>query len=237
MSSSVNLLMVYLSIELVSIPSYILAGFNHNDKSSNEASLKYVLYGSFASGIMLFGMSWIYGQTGSLYFSDIQGVLMFLGEKGSITSIIAFVFLFAGFGYKISSAPFHYWVPDVYQGSPTPITAFFSVAPKIAGIALLIRFLYFVLSQGSIYTIYVDWNLILGILSALTMTIGNILAIRQSNVKRILAYSSISHIGFMMMTFAVISPNSIIHIMFYIVMYMFMTLGAFSMQACPSQVQ
>ena len=228
MSSSVNLLMVYLAIEMVSIPSYILAGFNHNDKSSNEASLKYVLYGSFASGLMLFGMSWIYGQTGSLYFSDIKGMLMFLGNEGSITSIIAFVFLFAGFGYKISSAPFHYWVPDVYQGSPTPITAFFSVAPKIAGIALLIRFLYFVLSQGATYSIYVDWNLILAVLSALTMTIGNILALRQSNVKRILAYSSISHVGFMMMTFAVVSAGSIIHIIFYIVMYMFMTLGAFS---------
>ena len=228
MSSSVNLLMIYLAIELVSIPSYILAGFNHNDKSSNEASLKYVLYGSFASGLMLFGMSWIYGQTGSLYFSDIKGMLMFLGEKGSLSSTIAFIFLFAGFGYKISSAPFHYWVPDVYQGAPTPITAFFSVAPKIAGISLLIRFLYFVLSQGAISSIYVDWNLILSVLSALTMTIGNLLAIRQSNVKRILAYSSISHIGFIMMTFAVISPDSIIHAIFYIVMYMFMTLGAFS---------
>tara|TARA_Y100001968_G_C19308468_1_gene692874 strand:- start:216 stop:1154 length:939 start_codon:yes stop_codon:yes gene_type:complete len=177
---------------------------------------------------MLFGMSWIYGQTGSLYFGDIKAALMFLGDKGSISSIIAFTFLFAGFGYKISAAPFHYWVPDVYQGAPTPITAFFSIAPKIAGVSLLIRFLYFVLAQGAMYSLYVDWNLILGVLSALTMTIGNILAIRQSNVKRILAYSSISHVGFMMMTFAVISPTSIIHILFYIVMYMFMTLGAFS---------
>ena len=228
MSSTVNLLMVYLAIELVSIPSYILAGFNHNDKSSNEASLKYVLYGSFASGLMLFGMSWIYGQTGSLYFSDIKSALMFLGDGGSISSLIAFILLFAGFGYKISAAPFHYWVPDVYQGAPTPITAFFSIAPKIAGLSLLIRFLYFVLAQGAMYSIYVDWNLILAILSAFTMTIGNILAIRQSNVKRILAYSSISHIGFMMMTFAVVSPTSIVHILFYMVMYMFMTLGAFS---------
>ena len=228
MSSSVNLLMVYLAIELVSIPSYILAGFNHNDKHSNEASLKYVLYGSFASGLMLFGMSWIYGQTGSLYFSDIKGMLMFSGNQGSISAIIAFLLLFAGFGYKISAAPFHYWVPDVYQGAPTPITAFFSVAPKIAGISLLIRFLYFVLAQGAMYSIYVDWNLILAVLSAFTMSIGNLLAIRQSNVKRILAYSSISHVGFMMITFAVVSPTSIIHILFYITMYMFMTLGAFS---------
>ena len=106
MSSTVNLLMVYLAIELVSIPSYILAGFNHNDKSSNEASLKYVLYGSFASGLMLFGMSWIYGQTGSLYFSDIKSALMFLGDGGSISALIAFILLFAGFGYKISAAPF-----------------------------------------------------------------------------------------------------------------------------------
>ena len=222
MSSSVNLLMVYLAIELVSIPSYMLAGFNHNDKESNEASLKYVLYGSFASGLMLFGISWIYGQTGSLYFNEIYNHL--IGVESSISSLVTFIMIFAGFGYKISSAPFHYWVPDVYQGSPTPITAFFSVAPKIAGIVLLIRFLYF-----SINTIYIDWNLILGILSAATMTIGNILALRQTNVKRILAYSSISHIGFIMMAFAVTSPTSIIHISFYVFMYMFMTLGAFSL--------
>ena len=221
MSSSINLLMVYLAIELVSIPSYMLAGFNFNSKGSNEASLKYVLYGSFASGLMLFGISWLYGQTGSLYFYDIYNSL--LGQSSSMTSIITFMMIFVGFGYKISSAPFHYWVPDVYQGAPNPITTFFSIAPKIAGLALLTRFLY-----TSINFIYIDWNLILAILSAATMTIGNILALRQTDVKRILAYSSISHIGFIMIGFAVPSPYSVIHMIFYAFMYMFMTLGAFS---------
>ena len=146
MSSSLNLLMIYLAIEMVSIPSYMLAGFNHNDKRSNEASMKYVLYGSFASGLMLFGMSWIYGQAGSLYLNDI-GEYMMSATQFQFTSLISFTLLFVGFGYKISSAPFHYWVPDVYEGAPTPMTAFFAVAPKIAGFSLLIRFLYTTMAQ------------------------------------------------------------------------------------------
>jgi len=232
MSSSLNLLMIYLAIEMVSIPSYMLAGFNHNDKSSNEASMKYVLYGSFASGLMLFGMSWIYGQAGSLYLNDI-GEYMMSATQFQFTSLISFTLLFVGFGYKISSAPFHYWVPDVYEGAPTPMTAFFAVAPKIAGFSLLIRFLYTTMAQlnfsnHSMEAIYVDWNFILAVLSAITMTIGNILAIRQSDVKRVLAYSSISHVGFIMMGFSVISFMAVTHMLFYIVMYSLMTLGAFS---------
>lgn len=233
MSTSINLLMVYLAIELVSIPSYILAGFNFNDKKSNEASIKYVLYGSFASGLMLFGMSWLYGQTGSLYFHDLN-LMLTRYDNASLISIISFIFIFAGMGYKISSAPFHYWVPDVYQGAPISVTSFFAVAPKVAGLALLIRFLYFVLTDFSFLSfnassyIYINWNIVLGFLSAVTMTIGNVLALRQDNIKRILAYSSISHVGFIMMALATISSSSIVHMIFYIVMYMFMTLGAFS---------
>ena len=232
MASSVNLLMIYLAVELVSIPSYILAGFNFNDKNSNEASIKYVLYGSFASGIMLFGMSWIYGQTGSLYFHDLNLMLSRYQEM-SLISVISFIFIFAGIGYKISSAPFHYWVPDVYQGSPITVTTFFAVAPKVAGLGLLIRFLYFVFTDFSFLTfnasrsIYIDWNIILGVLSALTMTIGNVLALLQSNIKRILAYSSISHVGFIMMALATISTTSLSHMVFYMIIYMFMTLGSF----------
>ncbi len=232
MASSSNLLMIYLAIEMVSIPSYMLAGFNHNDKGSNEASMKYVLYGSFASGLMLFGMSWIYGQVGSLYLNDI-GLYMVKIPQFEFTSLISFILLFAGFGYKISSAPFHYWVPDVYEGAPTPITTFFAVAPKLAGLSLLIRFLYQTMIQinFSTYTLeaaYVDWNFILAVLSALTMTIGNILAIRQTNVKRVLAYSSISHVGFIMMGFSVVSLEAVSHMLFYMVIYSFMTIGAFS---------
>jgi len=194
--------------------------------------MKYVLYGSFASGLMLFGMSWIYGQVGSLYLNDI-GLYMINATQFEFTSLISFILLFAGFGYKISSAPFHYWVPDVYEGSPTPITAFFAVAPKLAGFSLLIRFLYQTMIQIDLltYTLatsYVDWNFILAFLSAATMTIGNILAIRQTNVKRVLAYSSISHVGFIMMGFSVVSLQAVTHMLFYMVMYCFMTIGAFS---------
>ena len=231
MASSLNLLMIYIAIEMVSIPSYMLAGFNHDDKSSNEASMKYVLYGSFASGLMLFGMSWLYGQAGSLYLNDI-GMYMMNSNQFEFTALISFILLFAGFGYKISSAPFHYWVPDVYQGAPAPVTAFFAVAPKLAGFALLIRFLYTTMAQLNLSTlaiesIYVDWNLILAVLSAFTMTIGNILAIRQEDVKRVLAYSSISHAGFIMMGFAAISFEAVSHMLFYMVIYSFMTIGAF----------
>jgi len=227
MVSSLNLLMIYLAIEMLSIPSYMLAGFNHDDVESNEASMKYVLYGSFASGLMLFGMSWIYGQVGSLYLFDI-GNHVASTSQFEITSILTFIFLFAGFGYKISSAPFHYWVPDVYQGSPAPVTLFFSVAPKVAGLILLARFLYTGMTMDDFTKpAYVDWNFILAVLSAATMTIGNILAIRQKNVKRVFAYSSISHVGFMMMAFCVTSFTALIHMIFYIVIYMFMTIGAF----------
>ena len=224
MVSAKNLLMIYLSVEMVSIPSYIIAGISKNDRESNEASLKYVIYGSFASGIMLFGLSFLYGISGSLDINVIASKL--LSFDSSITVYMAMLFVLVGFGYKISMVPFHYWTPDVYQGAPITVTAFLSVAPKIAGFAILIRFFYslFIDSADTL-----EWPKLIAILSALTMTVGNILALNQSNIKRLLAYSSISHVGYMLVAFSVISSDALVSILFYLFFYLFMNLSAFYM--------
>ena len=219
--SSTNFIMIYLSMELIGIPSYILAGMNKKDSLSNEASLKYIIYGSFASGIMLFGFSWLYGLTGTVNLDFIN----IINHETSPAIYISFIFILVGMGYKISMVPFHYWTPDVYEGSPTPITAFFSVAPKIAGIALIIRFIHSVFSFDIELASVFNWSIIIAILSAITMTVGNFLAIKQSNIKRMLAYSSISHVGFIMMSLCVIDDLS--SILLYIFIYTFMNLGAF----------
>ena len=226
MASSINLLMVYLAIELVSIPSYILAGMSKNSKSSNEASLKYVIFGSFASGLMLFGLSWLYGIAGSTNIFDIQVALVSSGN--SLMVFMSLLFILVGFGYKISMVPFHYWTPDVYEGAATPVTAFFSIGPKAAGLAMLIRFFYSVFTDGANNVLLgVDWTMIIAVLSGLTMTVGNLLALYQSNVKRLLAYSSISHIGFILIGFCVLSNQALEAMLFYIFVYLFMNLGAF----------
>ncbi len=204
MCSANNLVVVYIGVELVSLPSYILSGILKNDEKSNEASLKYVIFGSFASGLMLFGISWLYGIAGSTDFSIIHREL--LANSNPMMIYLTILLIMAGFGYKVSMAPFHYWTPDVYEGSPTPVTAFFSVAPKAAGIALILRFIYSVFTvKGSfgdtVFIQSVSWPQIIAVISAVTMTMGNLLAIQQSNVKRMLAYSSIAHVGYMLMAF------------------------------------
>ncbi len=230
MSSSINLLMIYLAIELVSIPSYILAGMKENDRSSNEASLKYVIFGSFASGLMLFGLSWLYGIAGSTNIMDVHNALLTSGNH--LLIYISLFFILVGFGYKISMVPFHYWTPDVYEGSPTPVTAFFAIGPKAAGFAILIRFLYSIYTNdasisASKLIFEINWMLVFAVISALTMTIGNFLALHQDNVKRLLAYSSISHVGFMLIGFVAIGKEPLSAILFYLVVYLFMTLSAF----------
>ena len=232
MSSSINLLMIYLSVELVSIPSYILAGMRKNDKESNEASLKYVIFGSFASGLMLFGLSLLYGLTGSMDIFSINAALM--NADYPLTIFFPLALLLAGFGYKISMVPFHFWTPDVYEGAPTPVTAFLSVGPKAAGFALLIRVFYTLFTTGDISNIIrpipgIDWPIVIAFASAITMTVGNFLAIRQEDVKRILAYSSISHVGFMLMAFPFIGIGALRAIMLYLFIYLFMNLSAFYM--------
>ena len=232
MSSSINLIMIYLSIELVSIPSYILAGMLKNDKESNEASLKYVIFGSFASGLMLFGLSILYGITGSTDIGVITAALQAIEYPLSI--YFPLILLLVGFGYKISMVPFHFWTPDVYEGAPTPITAFLSVAPKAAGFAILIRVFYTMFTiDGSVTATLpltnINWPTLIAVGSAITMTLGNLLAVQQNDVKRLLAYSTISHVGFILMAFAIISPEAVRAIMLYLFIYLFMNLAAFYM--------
>ena len=234
MTSSIDILMVYLAIEIVSIMSFFLAGYLKRNSLSNEASLKYVIYGAFSSGIMLYGLSILFGLTGSTNFFEMQKAISLLGTDSNPALVLSTVFILVGFGYKISAVPFHFWTPDVYEGSPSTITAYLSIAPKAAGFALMLRFFNQVFGDMSI-DISTSWSAInnvpwpelIAVLSAATMTVGNLVAIQQNNVKRMLAYSSIAHAGYMMMAIPMMSNSSIEGVMMYLIMYLFMNLGAF----------
>jgi len=231
MASSSNLLMAYLSLELVSLTSYVLTGFLPHNRRSSEAALKYLIYGGVASGTMIYGMSWIFGMAGSLDYAAIQTALAQNGiNKAAL--FIAFVFIMAGFGYKIVFVPFHMWSPDVYQGAPTPFTAFLSVASNAAGIAIMIRFFFPGVSRmvpGGDWAFVsgVEWPHVLLFVSMITMTLGNLCALNQKNLKRMLAYSGIAHAGYMLMGLAVLTNDGLSAILFYVVVYLIMNLGAF----------
>ncbi|MFL3013408.1 MAG: NADH-quinone oxidoreductase subunit N [Candidatus Neomarinimicrobiota bacterium] len=233
MTSSVDIIMLYVSIEVVSIMSFILAAYLKLDTRSNEAGLKYVIYGSFSSGVMLFGLSVVYGLTGSTSYFDIQESIFSMDSSANPALIMALLMIFAGFGYKISSVPFHFWTPDVYEGSPTTITAYLSVAPKAAGFAMIIRFFHQIFSDSialagtELGSTDLPWPEIIGVLAVVTMTMGNLVAIQQDSIKRMLAYSSIAHAGYMMLALPVISMEAIESIMIYLFVYVFMNLGAF----------
>ena len=234
MVSAVDLIMVYLSVEIVSIMSFILAGYLKQNTRSNEAGLKYVIYGAFSSGVMLFGLSILYGLTGSTNYFQIQQAISLLDPETNTALILSLLMILAGFGYKISAVPFHFWTPDVYEGAPTTITAYLSVAPKAGALAMMIRFFNQVFADGGA-TIGLDgvsftqipWPEVMGILAVITMTLGNLVAIQQNSIKRMLAYSSIAHAGYMLLAFPVMSSDGIYAIMIYLVMYLFMNLGAF----------
>ena len=190
MVSSIDLVMVYISIEIVSIMSFVLAGYLKQNTRSNEAALKYVVYGAFSSGIMLFGLSYVYGLTGSTNFFQIQHVLLSSGHDNGPAIMLSVVLILAGFGYKVSAVPFHFWTPDVYEGSPTTITAYLSVAPKAGALAMMIRFFNQVLSDGGamagiegISLTELPWANIISLIAVVTMTIGNLIAIQQDNIK------------------------------------------------------
>ena len=229
MASSTNLLMIFISLETVSLTSYILAGFLTHSPRSSEAAFKYITYGAVASGTMLFGLSLLFGMAGTGDLAQISGRLTELlaaGEIAPLAVLIAITFVLAGVGYKIASVPFHMWSPDVYEGAPIPITAFLSVASKSAGFALFIRFFYAGFGSTELMQA-VDWPFMLAIVSALTMTVGNLAALPQQNVKRLLAYSSIAHGGYLLMGGVLLSAEGIGAILFYLVVYLFMNLGAF----------
>ena len=231
MAASSNLLSAYLSLELVSLTSYVLTGLLPHNRRSSEAALKYLIYGGVASGTMIYGMSWIFGITGSLDYAAIQTALG-QSQLNKVALFMAFVFILAGFGYKIVIVPFHMWSPDVYQGAPTPFTAFLSVASNAAGIAIMIRFFFpgvsRMASSGDWTALAgVEWPHVLLFVSMITMTVGNLSALNQRNVKRMLAYSGIAHAGYMLMGLAVLTNDGLQAILFYVVVYLIMNLGAF----------
>jgi NADH-quinone oxidoreductase subunit N len=240
MASATDLLMVYLSIELVSLCSYVLAGFKKNDRRAAEASLKYVIYGGVASGVMLFGMSYLFGLLGTTSLGELAGHIRHLQATGlpaaatKLTLVVAVVLITAGVGYKIAAVPWHMWCPDVYEGAPTPFTAFLSVGPKAAGFAVALRLFYGALSGPSAVAPgfgeavgSIPWPAIIGIMAAVTMTLGNLTALAQTNLKRLLAYSSIAHAGYMLMGLSAASDRGTQAIMIYLLIYVIMNLGAF----------
>jgi NADH-quinone oxidoreductase subunit N len=228
MSSANDLLLMYLSLEFVSITSYILAGLLRKNRKSAEASLKYIIYGAAASGFMIYGMTFLYGLTGTLNIADVGRELARLGPSVPPTlTLITSVLIMAGFGYKIAAVPFHMWCPDVYEGAPTPVTAFFSVGPKAAGFAMLLRFVMNLYpAEGGAF----EWKLVVALLAVLTMAVGNFGAIHQQNLKRLLAYSSIAHAGYLLIAFNALSDTGregIAALLVYLFIYVVMNLGAF----------
>jgi NADH-quinone oxidoreductase subunit N len=227
-----DLAMLYLALEMVSITSYVMVAYLKGDRLSNEASLKYILFGAVSTGAMLYGLSLLYGMTGSTSLPVIRQVLASgLTDANRLTVYVVALLVFAGFGFKTASVPFHFWCPDVYQGAPTAVTAFLSVAPKAAGFAIMLRFFFGGLAvegtgawdlAGTI-----DWPHVLMIVSVLTMTVGNVAALTQTNMKRLLAYSSIAHAGYIMMGVVALSENGARGMMVYLLAYVFMNLGAF----------
>jgi len=229
MASARNLLMAYLSLEFVSLTSYVLTGFLKHDRRSSEAALKYLIYGGVASGAMIYGMSWIYGLTGSLDYGVIATKLAALDAGAMPALFVALVLVLVGLGYKVAAVPFHMWAPDVYTGAPLPVTTFLAVGSKAAGFALLVRFFHFGVGESGPTAIVAGSPLpmLLGFVSALTMTVGNLAALAQENVKRLLAYSSVSHAGYALIGVVVFRDTGVQAVLFYLAVYYVMNLGAF----------
>mgnify|MGYP001235336378 CR=1 FL=1 len=225
LASANNMLTLYLGVETLSILSYVLASLRKNDDRSSEAGLKYSLYGGIAAGLMLFGMSHIFGVLGTIQFQEIMPKLQNLSTLQLSILIPSFLLFFVGIGYKIACVPFHMWAPDVYEGSPIPVTTFFSIVPKVAGIAALVRVTMVFFEQKGL--LQYSWISIIQVIAVLTMFIGNISAINQKSVKRMLAYSSIAHAGFMLLGVVVMDEVGARSILFYAAIYLFMTLSAF----------
>ncbi|MBP6335569.1 MAG: NADH-quinone oxidoreductase subunit N [Bacteroidia bacterium] len=222
MASFSNMLILFLGIEILSICMYVLAGSRKSDLNSNEASLKYLLLGAFATGFLLFGITLIYGVTGSFQVSKIAE---YFGQSGS-SSPLAFagiLLMFTAMAFKVSAVPFHFWAPDVYQGSPTVITAFMSTVVKTAAFAALFR-----LFHVSFESISESWSTMVWIISAATILLGNITAVYQKNFKRMLAYSSISHAGYMLMAVLALTPSSSSSLLFYATAYSISSICSFA---------
>jgi NADH-quinone oxidoreductase subunit N len=223
-AASANLIVLFLGLEMLSISLYILTGFARRRPTSGEAALKYFLLGAFASAFLLYGIALTYGATGTTDLARIADFLQKAGSPNNPMLLIGAGLLLIGFGFKVAMVPFHIWVPDVYEGAPTSITAFMSVGTKAAGFAALLRLLFLALPALQSY-----WTLALAVLSVLTMTTGNVIAIAQTNIKRMLAYSGIAHAGYLLIALASASQRGAASILFYLLVYTAINLGAFGM--------
>lgn len=224
MASGTDLMTIFLGLEVMSVSLYVLAGFNRANKKSNEAGLKYFLLGAFSTGFLLYGMALIYGSTGTTKLYKIATIVgQMTLPTTNIMLVAGMLLMLTGFAFKIAAAPFHMWTPDVYEGAPTPMTAFMSAGPKAAGFAALLRIFLVALP-----TLQVEWSQVLWVLAVLTMTVGNITALRQDNIKRVLAYSSIAHAGYALVGFVAANSTGTAGILFYMLSYAFMNIGAFA---------
>jgi NADH-quinone oxidoreductase subunit N len=219
--SANDLIAFYLALELMSLALYVIAAFNRDSLRSTEAGLKYFVLGALSSGMMLYGMSLVYGFTGNTGFEGIAKVLS--SETRGLGLIFGMVFVLAGACFKISAVPFHMWTPDVYEGAPTPVTAFFAAGPKVAAMAILVRIV-----SDAFLPIVADWRQIIVFVSIASMLLGSFAAIGQRNIKRLMAYSSIGHMGYALVGLAAGSETGVSGVVLYMTIYMVMTLGTFA---------
>jgi len=222
LTSATDLMLLFLALELMSIPLYALAGFRRESLRSNEAALKYFLVGSFASAILLYGMALLYGATGSISLAEIGARF----DPENAIDMLGAALVLVGLGFKVSSVPFHQWAPDVYEGAPTTVTGFMATTVKVAAFGALLRVLTLALEPASDVVYGALW-----IIAVLTMTVGNLMAIIQQNIKRMLAYSSIAHAGYVLVGLIVGTMEGYAAVLFYLLVYTFMTLGAFTVVA------
>jgi len=224
MAAANELVLIFIGIEISSIATYVLAGYLRDDKRNNESALKYFLLGSFATAFLLYGVAWIYGTTGSTNLLEIRTYLLTPGsQRNVILASTSAALIFVGLGFKVSAAPFQVWAPDVYQGAPAPVTLFMSAGPKAAAFAIFLR-----IFMTAFAPITVRWQPFVWSSALLTMIIGNFAALTQTNIKRMLAYSSIAHAGYVMVAIAAHSQIGVAAAMFYLAAYAFMNIGAFA---------
>ena len=225
MGAAGDLVMLLLAIETASIPLYIMAGFSTKDGKSAEAGFKYLLFGAMTSAVMMYGFSLLFGFGGTTDIYALADAIA-AGNVPTLPLMTSIILVLVGFGFKISMFPFHFWSPDVYEGAPTPVTGFLSTASKAAGFAVLVRVM-----LVAFPSVTVEWQTLLAILSAITMTVGNLVALRQTNIKRMLAYSSIGHAGYILMGVAAASSLGVISVVYYIAAYLLTNLAAFGFVA------